>query len=620
MTRGALTRLGLVAVLWALAVGPSPAEAQPRTRGKKPVVTASQHSKSVRAKVRPTAKATATRGKATPPRRPAATPRVTVAGAVRGPSEARIRRAPVAVTAAERTADALDAILRGPLRFGTTGLYVADAATGAELFAIHPDDPLNPASNVKLISTATALAQVGPDFRYSTRLLGAAPDADGVVAGSVYLHGTFDPTLTSGGLSELAEAVAADGVRVIKGDVVVGAQPSRDAIYRARFWVAVRAGTPGRSASVSVGPNSDYLEVVNLATTGKRAKVKKGAGISVRSTVVERDGRPRVQVTITGTIGKGKSLERAVVAKDRNLYTAHLARAALTKAGVAVEGDVHVASLEQFVAEAAPTGHLPIVLGAHRSAPLAEIVARVNKRSINWLADRILTTTTALAHDELPAMDDGVDAMYAWLDRAGRIGRNDAVIDTGSGLSYRTALSPRQIVTVLRAATAAATESAPVPTPSTVTATPTATFDADRARAFRASLSIGGVDGTLRGRFRSPLRGRVHAKTGTLTGVIALSGLLEGRGGRTLVFSLVTNGHSRRQKLGVRAAHEQIVTVLDRYLAELTPVGAEPTAATEPPSPDAAADAADADEADASEADASGDDLGDDRDDASTAP
>jgi D-alanyl-D-alanine carboxypeptidase/D-alanyl-D-alanine-endopeptidase (penicillin-binding protein 4) len=564
--------------LLAMLLGTAPASAQPRTRGKHAVATSrsrpTRTPPRAKPRPRPTARPTArpvrgpARATARPPR-PDAAPRVMIAGAVRGPSEPRARLDAVALTPAERTADALDAILRGPLRFGTTGLYVVDAATGAELFASHPDDPLNPASNVKLIATATALDQVGPAFRYTTRLLGARPDAAGAVAGDVYLHGSFDPTLAIGGLDELAAQVAAGGVRAIAGDVVVGEQATRDGIYRARLHVEVVAGAPGAAPQVAVGPASDFIEVVNRATTSKRAKVKKKAGVTVTTALVDRGGHKRLQVIVAGTIGKGKTSAHFLSTKERHLYAAHLLRAALAKAGVTVAGDVHVAPLPAYVAEATARGVLPVPLGVHRSAPLADIVAQINKRSINWLADRVLTTTTALARGELPSMADGVDAMYAWLDRTSGIGKKDAVLDTGSGLSYRTELSPRQLVAVVRVATGAAAPSSPE--------------EAARAAAFRRSLSVAGVDGTLRGRFRSSLRGRVIAKTGTLTGVIALSGLLDGPDGRTLAFALVTNGHSQGRKLAVRAAHEQVLTELDRYLVATAPPAAPAAPALDEP-------------------------------------
>jgi D-alanyl-D-alanine carboxypeptidase/D-alanyl-D-alanine-endopeptidase (penicillin-binding protein 4) len=62
--------------------------------------------------------------------------------------------------------------------------------------------------------------------------------------------------------------------------------------------------------------------------------------------------------------------------------------------------------------------------------------------------------------------------------------------------------------------------------------------------AFRNTLPVAGVDGTLTNRFRnSPLKGKLWAKTGTLNEAVALSGYLTAASGRTLVFSVMVNGH-----------------------------------------------------------------------------
>lgn len=113
------------------------------------------------------------------------------------------------LTPEEETAKQIEKLLRGPLRYGVTGLYVADARTGEPLFAVNADDALNCASNVKMISTAAALELLGPTFRYTTRLLGPEPDPQGVLRGNVYLLGSWDPTLGTSDLDDIARQVAA---------------------------------------------------------------------------------------------------------------------------------------------------------------------------------------------------------------------------------------------------------------------------------------------------------------------------------------------------------------------------------------------------------------------------
>ena len=182
-----------------------------------------------------------------------------------------------------------------------------------------------------------------------------------------------------------------------------------------------------------------------------------------------------------------------------------------------------------------------------------ELVARVNKRSLNSLADRLLMTAGGeAAGGGPPSMEHGIEAMYRWLEQSGN-DRKQIVVDTGSGLSHRTKITARQLVRVLRAA---------------------AGFNDKHERQglldpalFLASLAVGGVDGTLRGRFRSEaLRGHVVGKTGTLRDSVALSGFVSDEQGNALCFVIVTNGNRWDARGRIRREHEQMVAAMRRYL------------------------------------------------------
>jgi PBP4 family serine-type D-alanyl-D-alanine carboxypeptidase len=226
--------------------------------------------------------------------------------------------------------------------------------------------------------------------------------------------------------------------------------------------------------------------------------------------------------------------------------------------------------LGDFIGASVTSGGLPVELARHDSATLAEIVTHINKWSINWLADRVIETSAALAHHDTPTMAGALDAMYDWLARHTHVAKADVLVDTGSGLSYHTRITPRELVAVVRNAAGFA--------PGT---------EGLGATAWLGSLSIGGTDGTLGRRFRGPdLRGFVHAKTGTLSTVIALSGVIEIDPQRPLAFSIVTNGDRPLSKSYVRKAHEQIVGLLAGYALHTAKVAppAPPVATT--PAPD----------------------------------
>ena len=220
---------------------------------------------------------------------------------------------------------------------------------------------------------------------------------------------------------------------------------------------------------------------------------------------------------------------------------------------------MRIGAFDEFVASTIAAGALPEPLAEHSSDTLAAIVAQVNKRSINWLADRVIMTAAAARYDEAPTMARAVAAMHEWLGAQvdATDDGDDVVVDTGSGLSYRTQFSTRHIVNVLRRAGGYGHEVTPL-----------------MGVAYRDSLSIAGVDGTLRHRFGKGSRGLVRGKTGTLSTVIALSGFVEVDPARPLAFALVTNGHPGRAKLDVRRAHEQLVEAMVEFVRATAPKAA----------------------------------------------
>jgi D-alanyl-D-alanine carboxypeptidase/D-alanyl-D-alanine-endopeptidase (penicillin-binding protein 4) len=485
------------------------------------------------------------------------------------PGRDAIGRREEPLTAEEDTARQIEKLLRGPLRYGVTGLFVADARTGEALFSVNADDALNPASNVKMISTATALELLGPDFKYPTRVLGATPDA-GVVHGDVYLLGSYDPTLAAGDLDEIAAAIAARGVTRIDGDIAVGPDPTRDGLYRAVVPIDVRGGEPGGPAFASAPAGMDLIAITNTARTAKAAARPR---LSYQSQLItDATGHPRLAVTISGTIGRGGATRYPLFTRERTAVAAYTLRAALRAHGVAIGGELKTLELPQFIAASVASAGLPVELARHESARLADIIARVNKWSINWLADRVIMTAAALVKREPPSMELALSAMYDWLVRHPGIAKSDLVVDSGSGLSYHTRITPHELVSIVRSAAGFAPGGDPA-----------------LSHAWLASLSVGGTDGTLSSRFRAgDIRGRLRAKTGTLSTVIALSGLLEVDPQRPLAFSLVTNGDSPLSPRYVRRAHEQLIGLLCRYVALTRAPGA---AAAAPGDPSAAAPA-----------------------------
>jgi D-alanyl-D-alanine carboxypeptidase/D-alanyl-D-alanine-endopeptidase (penicillin-binding protein 4) len=507
-----------------------------------------------------------------------------------------------APTARERLVEEIKQVWSGRhLRAGTTAVLVVDAESGEKLFEEHADDKLNPASNVKLISTATVLDAIGPDWRYTTRLLGATPDQNGLSTGDLYLYGSYDPTLGVDHLAALARSVAESGVKKIVGDVLIGEDVLRDTLGTPHVKVTVRSSrTAGAAPEVEISPKLDFIRIENTAKTTKR---RRRTAPKISSSIVKNaDGSEQLLIKVSGKIRAGRKAKVRRQVHRRSTFTAHVVRAALAEAGVEVVGGVKIVAFDDYMGATLEGGFFPVELARHESKPMGQLVAQVNKRSLNYLSDRLVMTAGAVRFGGTPTMEVGIRAMKDWLLRAG-INPDQVVVNTGSGLSYKTQLSARQIVKVLRAASGYVEEQ----------------NDPRLTEIYQASLAVGGIDGTLRRRFRrSKLKGKVIGKTGTLTSCIALSGFVSDNEGNRLCFSIVTNGNRHHLRRNVRKENEAMVGAMHDYLEDRPALQHSAATPADPPATATAVPAADveADEADDSDEDSAGDEVADDGDSA----
>ena len=446
-------------------------------------------------------------------------------------------------TAIERLREDLKKVLRGRgLLRGTTAVYAVDAESGKVLFAVNEKKKVNPASNVKLFSTATVLDILGDDFVYHTKLIGQAKDENGVVNGGVYLLGSGDPTFFHEEVEALVANAVAAGVMKIDGDVSLSDDRFRDNIAVPRIRIdAVGGRRAGKKPSITYEPQSDFVQLVVKArtTSSRRARIRASGKL------IEKNGKKKWVVTVTGGLRPRAKRSVRVGAPLRSTFTAHTVRSALIDAGIEVTGNIRIEDFDTFSTRIKERGAIPSELADLTSAPMVELVRLVNKYSINHLADRLVMTAGAQEGDGQLSMTAGVKTMHGFMKRVG-IDHTALKIDTGSGLSYNTKLTAEQIVKVLRVGAGYL---------------PGSRGNADT---FIDSLSVGGIDGTLRRRLKRS-KGKVLGKTGTLTSCLALSGFVVADSGRTIAFSIVTNGNRRRDRTRVRSDHEVLIEAIHRY-------------------------------------------------------
>lgn len=462
---------------------------------------------------------------------------------VPAPSES-LRAEPAAprATAPARRAFAhlADSLLGDPMfRSAHWGVLVVDAASGDTLYSRNAGKLFMPASNQKLITGATALAQLGGDFRFETRVLGASAPIHGILTGDLAVIGSGDPSVSdslTGGdamapLRALADSLAARGITEVTGRLIRGGDafpdstlgygwawddldydysaPVDELFFNEGFArVTVVAGrTLGSAVTVRTAPAGTVPRIgrVDVSTSGNCCMLRS----RVEWYGVVRDGRP--QLDLRGEVRPGDSVTVAVALRHSSAAWLEAFGEALAARGITVRGGVEANAL------ADTTGLVP--LATRTSPPLREILSRFEKPSQNQLGE-ILFKTLGRVRTGVGTADSARRVVERQLVAWGADSAGFAVRD-GSGLSRHDYLSPETIVRVL---------------------------DAMRRhgefRTFYDALPIAGMDGTIRNRMRgTPAQGNVHAKTGTLDKARALSGYVTTADGRLLLFSMLANNH-----------------------------------------------------------------------------
>jgi D-alanyl-D-alanine carboxypeptidase/D-alanyl-D-alanine-endopeptidase (penicillin-binding protein 4) len=448
------------------------------------------------------------------------------------PAQAQLVPAPKAALASpaslqQRVEEALRAAGAGT-RFG---MVVADAE-GRELISVAPEGRFIPASNTKLFTTAAAFVFLPGLF---------APDAGGgasvhlEAAGkgppSVVLTGRGDARLSSAAdcrincLAALADAVAAKTRRV--GDVVGDATVFADQRWSPGMsWnnIPTRSGTA--IAALTLDDNETVLRVAPGADGVAPLLVHDGYyDVVSHARTVAADGKTELSVErlpgsrsliLTGTIAAGAepSLFRLGI-DDPAYYAAWRMKALLEARGVKVRGPAR-SRYRTHIDLASKPAPEPETLARLVPPPLLEDLAVINKASQNLHAELLLRRIGQGRNQN--NIEGGIAAVGEMMRSAG-IPRHAWDLADGSGMSTYNRLSPRGVVRFLRWA-----EAQPW------------------GGAWRSTLAVGGVDGTLTRRFRgTPLEGRVFAKTGGLNATTALSGYMIARSGRTLSFSAFAN-------------------------------------------------------------------------------
>jgi D-alanyl-D-alanine carboxypeptidase/D-alanyl-D-alanine-endopeptidase (penicillin-binding protein 4) len=402
------------------------------------------------------------------------------------------------------------------------GVCIVDLATGSRVYERNAETVFKPASNQKLLTAAFALERLGKNFHFTTAVCQLGDD--------LILTGEADPLLGDpllakeqkrgiyADLDRWAAAVRELAGTEIKGRLLLRTQVAPNDFHPADWTATDRSRHYGppvadlnfhnncydvtftrdeatKAILPMVAPASRFITVRNLLQPGSK-HVWRLAPDSTDSVV-----------TLTGTVTGVSNVPLSAPCKNPPLLLGRVFRDRLKRAGVNIAGGVATASADQIDMSEAK-------LLAGTRTPLAAVLARANKRSLNLAAECLLLRA-----------GDGTWAGSAKLMRQTLIERfglsETLVVRDGSGLSHANRVSPGDLAALLTRLAAR-----------------------DDFDIYLASLARSGTDGTLRSRLKSDAhRGRLAAKTGYVAGARSLSGyVLDADAAPKLAFSIIVNG------------------------------------------------------------------------------
>ena len=427
------------------------------------------------------------------------------------------------------------------------GILIKDLDSGRVVLGRNPDRLFVPASNTKLFTSALALTRLGPEHVVRTRVLAASgPDAAGTVNGDLILLGGGDPNLSArilpfhekdafgenplASMERLADDVCARGVRRIIGDIVGDDTAYVWEPFAAGWaWDDAAAAYGAAVSALSVNDSSISLTVTAGANAGDAATLLPKPpveGLVIHNhvrTIARGDNTIRCvrmplspELIVSGEIQAGTSTIASLAVDRPALFAARVLRQALESRGVRVDG---AARARHRLPGERPVQHDGVELAARDSAPLAEILQVVDKVSQNLHAEMVLREVSRAGHGA-GSREEGLDELSSFL---GEIGVTDAgyTFEDGSGLSHLNLVAPSAVLRLLEHM-----------------------YRSPLRDRWVALLPVGGIDGSLATRFGGDPRGAsVHAKTGTMNHVSALSGYLLPPNGSRYVFSVLVNGY-----------------------------------------------------------------------------
>ena len=436
---------------------------------------------------------------------------------------------------------------------GEVGIKVSDLSNSDKtLISYNANRLFIPASNMKLLTSMATLTTFGKNYTFDTTI-STNQKINKSSVDNLYVDFSGDPSLTTQDIQTLVKSLATQGISHVHGDVYIVGKSISGNKYPVGFSYSDKSYGYGAPAS-SYNLNENNTEVTLSAMNGSSmpAKAISGNPIKIRDTLTAADPTQLLtcdfvthmnrhnKLFLSGCLPKqanGMLNEEQVgfATQYPTTMAKKIVRQALKSQQISVLGKFIITNKE-------PTLLVLLVLASHRSQVLSDLLTHMLKYSDNLYAE---TFFRSLGYQLFGAgtYSEGVRAVSSILLTSFGINpqSNGMIIEDGAGMSRRDLLSPTLFVQLL-----------------TSIHSHNALFNV-----LYNALPISGSTGTLLLRMTHALKGKVHAKTGTMTNVSTLSGYVTTASDHLLAFSILTNNSG--PATDARKLQDAIVT--DLYYA-----------------------------------------------------
>ena len=410
-------------------------------------------------------------------------------------------------------------------------VHIQKIGSASPLLTFNNEQPRNPASAIKLLTTLVALEQLGPAYTWKTDFFTDQEVIDGTLNGDLWVRGGGDPYLPLERIWLAVRQLRASGLTTINGDLIIDQsmfatidedpgdfdeRPLRaynvvPSALVSNFNVAQMTFTPNPdngSVDLKIAPPLPMLKIDNaLQLVDKRC-----SGYQ-RGIEMHPNGHNGIQLQGTfPTRCKRYSMGRSIA--NKNAFTAELFRQLWLESGGHWLGSWQLGELNEDDESVKRILRFP-------SLSLAEVVRSINKYSNNLMSRMVFLTLGVDAYEAPGDFDKSYKAIRDWLEQR-QLDLPELVIANGAGSARNTRISARGLAELLQRGWA----SRYMPE-------------------FVASMSLSGQDGTFRRRHRSgPLHGQIHAKTGRIDHVISLAGYYQSKQGDRYAIAMLHNAEN----------------------------------------------------------------------------